>query len=189
MKSRTRLLWIKLHTYFSCFFLPLAVMYLATGMLHMMDIDGGVRTEKQFEVSLPNGIPKDEEAVRAVILPLMQEKGQDMKLPADYYYEPKENYIGWYGYKGQVFFEPLEDPNKAILHVKKHDLWHQFLLIHKGHAGPVFWVLGIMFGLSLLFSLVSGLVIAIAVPMFRKTSIVFTLLGAATLAIGIALSV
>ena len=189
MKSRTRLLWIKLHTYFSCFFLPLAVMYLATGMLHMMDIDGGVRSESRFDVTLANGIPQDEEEVREIILPLMRQNGQDMKLPADYYYEPKENYIGWYGYKGQVFFEPVEDPGKAILHVKKHDLWHQFLLIHKGHAGPAFWVLGILFGLSLLFSLISGLVVALAVPMFRKTSIYFTLLGVTVLTLGIALGV
>ncbi|TLM77206.1 hypothetical protein ACONUD_12095 [Microbulbifer harenosus] len=189
MKSRTRFLWIKLHTYFSCFFLPLAIMYLATGMLHMMDVDGGVRSEKQFEVTLPDGIPEAEEDVRAIMLPLMREKGQDMTLPADYYYEPKERYIGWYGYKGQVYFEPLAEPEKAILHIKKHDLWHQFLLIHKGHAGPIFWVVGLLFGLSLLFSLVSGLVIAIAVPMFRRTSIVFTLLGVVALTVGITLGV
>ncbi|WP_444930991.1 hypothetical protein ACJJIF_04195 [Microbulbifer sp. SSSA002] len=173
MKSRNRLLWIKLHTYFSCFFLPIAILYIATGVVYLFDIEGGVDEQVEYSISLPKGLPSSEQETLKVISPIVQP--EEITLPADFYLE--DEYIGWYGYKRQVYLEPSEDKQSAILHVKEHDLWHQFLLIHKGHAGPLFWLSAIMLGTSLLFSLISGLVVAFAVPKFRKASVQFTSLG------------
>lgn len=173
MKSRYRLLWIKLHTYFSCFFLPIAILYIATGVLYLFDIEGGVDEQFEYTVSLPKGLPNNEQETLDTISPFVQPT--EVSLPADFYLE--DEWIGWYGYKRQVYLEPSQDKQSAILHVKEHDLWHQFLLIHKGHAGPLFWFSAIMLGASLLFSLISGLVVAFAVPKFRKTAIQFTSLG------------
>lgn len=178
MKSRTRLLWIKLHTYFSCFFLPLAVLFLTTGVLHYFHIEGGTRSHTEYRVALPEGWPKGEEETYALVTPNLKKHPQS-KLPPDFYLE--DGYAGWFGYRRDIHLEPTDDPNKAVMRVKEHDLLEQLMLIHKGYAGPVFWVGGILFAASLLFSLVSGLVVALAVPIFRKTSIFFTLFGLATL--------
>ncbi len=174
MKSKARLLWIKLHTYFSCFFLPLTLLYIATGVLYLFDIEGGVRNEFEYEIALPNGWPTSESEAKTLMLPIV-EKEKHGKLPPDFYLE--DEYVGWYGYKQEIFITPTQDAHQAKLIVHKHDLWHQFLLIHKGHAGPLFWFFAIMLGASLVFSLISGLVIAIAVPKFRRSSVAFTVLG------------
>ncbi|WP_157533436.1 hypothetical protein ACJJIP_09895 [Microbulbifer sp. VTAC004] len=179
MKSRNRLLWIKLHTYFSCFFLPIAILYIATGVLYLFDIKGGAEEEYEYTLSLPEGLPKSETETLGVVSPLIEPK--QIALPSDFYLE--DEYIGWYGYKREVYLEPNKDQNGATLHIKEHDLWHQFLLIHKGHAGPVFWLSAIMLGASLVFSLISGLVVAFAVPKFRKAAVQFTSLGLISLII------
>ncbi|WHI47168.1 hypothetical protein [Microbulbifer sp. VAAF005] len=158
---------------FFLLFLPIAILYIATGVLYLFDIEGGVDEQIEYTVSLPKGLPNNEQETLNVISPIVQPA--EVALPADFYLE--DGWIGWYGYKRQVYLEPSEDKQSAILHVKEHDLWHQFLLIHKGHAGPLFWFSAIMLGASLLFSLISGLVVAFAVPKFRKAAVQFTSLG------------
>lgn len=174
MKSKVRLIWIKLHVYFSCFFLPVALLYVATGVLYLFDIKGGASEKFEYEVTLPKGWPSHEMQAKALVAPFIA-KYEHGRFPPEYYSE--REYISWYGYKQEVLLLPTEDENLATLEVIKHDLWHQFLLIHKGHAGLIFWVFGILLGLSLVFSLVSGVVIAVVAPKFRRSSIVSTTLG------------
>lgn len=180
MKSKVRLLWIKLHTYFACFFLPITFLYLATGILYLFDIEGGVKNKYEYEVALPNGWPTTEADAKQLVSPFIN-NNQHGRFPPDYYSEPE--YISWYGYKQEILLLPTNNEHRAELKVLKHDLWHQFLLIHKGHAGLIFWLFGIMMGLSLFFSFISGLVIAIAVPKFRKPSLIATALGVIVLII------
>ncbi len=70
--------------------------------------------------------------------------------------------------------------------VLEPDLWHQLLLIHKGHAGLIFLVFGIALGASLLFSLISGVVLAITVKLFRVPALVVTFVGLGVLVVLVA---
>lgn len=174
MKSKYRMLWMQAHTYVACFFLPITLLYVITGVLYLFDIKGEDQAKYTYQVSLSDGWPKDEVATKAVVLPLMV-KYQQGKLPPDFYHEP--TYIGWYGYKKQVFFDPSQGINNAKLTVIKHSLWQQLLLIHKGHAGIFFWFFAIMLGLSLVISAISGVVMALSMTKFRAPALYLTGLG------------
>ena len=174
MVLKNRFTWMQVHTYFSCFFLPIALLYIVTGVLYLFGIEGGHSAEHEYVVSLPEGWPKDEESAKQIVLPIMEEH-QLGKLPEDFYLE--DTWIGWFGYKREVFFDPKQDPTNAVLKVNEHDLWHQLLLIHKGHAGNLFWLFAILLGISLTLSVVTGLLLAISVPKLRKSSLWVTFLG------------
>ena len=60
MKAKTRLLWMKMHAYLACFFLPITLVYIVTGTLYMFDIKGKVDNEFEYSVALTNGWPEAE---------------------------------------------------------------------------------------------------------------------------------
>jgi len=175
MKAKQRLNWASLHTWFACFFLPFMLLYLSTGILYLFDIEGGVKQEYQYPLDLPSGWPNDEQNAKNLILPLIEQHNHG-PLPPDFYYK-KHQYLSWYGYKQEITLYPGDTPSQGVLKVLKHDTWHQLLLIHKGHAGPFFWFFGVMLGLCLLFSLISGMVLAVTVPRFKTAAIACTLAG------------
>lgn len=174
MKLKNRLLWLEIHTYVACFFLPITLLYVSTGVLYLFDIEGGHSAEYEYAIDLPDGWPTDEASARQLMLPMV-ERHQHGRLPPDFYLE--DEYIGWFGYKQEIFIDPSQATDKAMLRVNKHDLWHQFLLIHKGLAGPIFWFFAILLGTSLVVSLVTGLVLAVTIPRFRNASLFSTFFG------------
>ncbi len=181
MKAKTRLLWMKLHAYFACFFLPITLVYIVTGMLYFFDIKGSVSKDIEYFVSLPSGWPETEEEAESFVLAEL--KGKDhFALPEDYYWEGVHD---WYGHKQEVILAKTDDPNIAEVHIKEHDLLLQLLIIHKGFAGTFFKVFSIMFGLSLAFSTISGVVITLQLPQIKNTSIALILVGGVVLVVGI----
>lgn len=175
MKSKVRLIWMKLHAYFACFFLPITLLYVATGVLYLFDIKGGVKETFEYSVTLTTPWPESESKAKQIVENELNGKNHAI-LPNDYYLE-RGGIHDWYGYKQEVILKPLEQPLQAMLIVKEHDLWHQFLLIHKGHAGKLFWIFGIGLGISLAFSLISGVVVSLQLPQLKKQSLLSIGLG------------
>jgi len=82
-----------------------------------------------------------------------------------------------YGHDQAVNLIPTDDKNTAKLIVNEHDFLKQLLIIHKGYAGDLFKLFSIMFGFSLAFSVISGVVITLQLPQFKKPSIVAISMG------------
>jgi hypothetical protein len=181
MKANARMLWMQIHTYFAFFFLPLTLLYIVTGVLYMFEIKGGPSAEYEYPILLQDGWPKTQTEAKQLVLPILK-NNQHGKLPSDFWLE--DDYIGWYGYQQEVVIDPRQEVQNAKLKVVEHDIWLQLLTIHRGYAGYFFWIFGIMLGLSLLISLITGLVIAYTTPRFRHSSLLFTMLGVATLCMG-----
>ena len=89
----------------------------------------------------------------------------------------------WYGHEQEVILSPIND-NKAKLVIKEHDFLLQLLIIHKGYAGNFFKVFSIMFGFSLAFSVISGVVITLQLPQLKKASLCFIIGGSIVLIAG-----
>jgi hypothetical protein len=181
MKAKARLTWMKLHAYFACFFLPITLLYLVTGVLYLFDIKGGVKKTYEYPVMLTEAWPEAENNAKMIVTRILNNK-KHTSLPEDYYLEPGGVH-DWYGYTQEVILKPTEQPFQATLIVKEHDLLHQLLLIHKGHAGKLFWLLGISLGISLAFSLISGVVISLQLPQLKKQSLLSIGLGIAVLVV------
>lgn len=180
MKAKTRLLWMQLHAYFSCFFLPITLVYLMTGMLYFFDIKGQVATEVEYFVDSPQGWISDQHEAKAFVLKHLKDKGHP-ELPKDYYWEELHD---WYGHEQEVLLKPTDDPNVLEIHVKEHDWLKQLLIIHKGFAGWFFKLLSVLFGLSLLFSVISGVIITLQLPKLKVPSLICIGLGAGVFALG-----
>jgi len=181
MKAKARLLWMQLHAYIACFFLPITLMYVVTGVLYLFDIHGGLKQTYEYNVPLTAPFPKSESNAKIIVLKALEGKNH-IQLPPDYYLEPGGVH-DWFGYKQEVIFKPSDERLQSTIIIKEHDFLHQLLLIHKGHAGKLFWVFGIGLGISLAFSLISGVVISLQLPQLKKQSLVSIVLGFVVLVI------
>jgi len=185
LNAKVRMLWIQWHAYLSCFFLPLALLYTLTGAIYLLGIEGGVASSSEFELA---GRPASEEPADLVewLTPALKSQA-DRCVPEIYYRERGEH--GWYNMRGGVHLTLPEDPEKPVeVHVDNYDLWLQLVLIHKGVAGPLFVVLGVLLGVSLLFSLISGALVAVSMPKFKRQAWVYMGLGLLSLLLAYALT-
>lgn len=174
-KPKSRIIWMKLHAYLACFFLPITLLYIFTGILSMFDIEGGLTTEYEYKIELSQPWPEPERPAKQIVAEILKKNGHE-RLPNSYFPYPQDKAHYWYDYKVEIGLLKLEADNEAKVIVKNHDVWHQFLLIHKGHGGPFFWLFGLFLGLSLIFSLVSGVVLVFKIPKFKKVSL-YSILG------------
>jgi len=175
-----------LHAYFACFFIPLTIVYIITGILYLFDITGGVKQEFEYHIgleesfaltedfSLTKGFSLSKKSAKSLAIKTLKENSHP-PLPEDYY--PEEDLHDWYGFKQEVIVIPEIESSSVKIIVKEHDVLHQLLLIHKGHAGWIFMWLGVLFGLSLLFSLVSGVLLVFQLPKMKTQAIYITLAG------------
>ena len=171
MKPKMRMLWIKWHAYLACFFLPVAVLYTLTGALYLVDIRGGAKQVYEYPLGSLSW-PATQEQAEQIITPTLTGADQ-VALPDDYFTRPGKHI--WYGFKQEVSLQQTD--TGLLLRVEERDLWQQFVLIHKGHAGDLFVVIGILLGVALIFSLVSGVVLAMAAPAFKNKATLAMLAG------------
>ena len=181
MKAKTRMLWMKLHAYLACFFLPITLLYIVTGMLYFFDFKGEVKSEVEYFFEVKEGFPKTEEKAEQIVRNYLV-KDKFVELPQDYYlYKGTHD---WYGHEREVILKPTDKENVVEIHIMEHDLLLQLLIVHKGFAGTFFKIFSILFGLALLFSVISGVVITLQLPQLKKTSMYGIVAGAAILFVG-----
>ena len=150
-------------------------------MLYFFDIKGGNSSEVEhfFEISQP--WPKTEQDAEKLVKNFLV-GDKFVELPEDYYlWEGKHD---WYGHEREVLLKPTDKPNVVEIHISEHDFLQQLLIIHKGFAGTFFKILSVMFGLSLTFSVISGVVITLQLPQLKQTSLWGIVAGAGVLIIG-----
>lgn len=181
MKSKNRLLWMKLHAYLACFFLPITLLYIVTGTLYFFGFDGDISAEYEYSVPLDNGWPTTAEQAKPIVLKALLDKDH-MDLPADYYFYQGAH--DWFGHEQAVILSKTKNVEIAKLVVKEHDLLQQLLVIHKGYAGDFFKIFSICFGFSLAFSVISGVVITLQLPQLKRSSIIAIIAGAGILLLG-----
>lgn len=181
MKAKTRLLWMKLHAYIACFFLPITLLYITSGMLYFFDIKGEVKSEQEYFITTESKWPESEQdAKKFVTEQLIGERF--IELPEDYYlWEGKHD---WYGHEREVLLKPTDKANVFEIHIMEHDLVKQLLIVHKGFAGTYFKVFSVLFGISLAFTILSGVIVILQLPQLKQPALLAIFLGAVFLVFG-----
>ena len=159
------------------FFIPLTFIYVATGVLYLFDIEGGVQQEKTFTVPLAQDWSESEETANHQVYDFLK-KNYPVSIPAAYY--PEEDLHDWYGYKREIIFIKNTEGDSAKLIIKEHDIWQQLLLIHKGFGGWIFTLFAVLLGLSLVFSMGSGVILIFQLPKMKKGALIAVGSGVAT---------
>lgn len=190
LSSKAKILWIKWHAYVSCFFLPLALLFVFTGVLYLFDIEGGDSAHNEYIVKTELKFPIKETQAEEFALKIIElhniEISSGLALPENYYRYLDDQ--GWWDLHQELTLSPLPEQNAVKVIVKYSDLWHQFVYIHKGLAGDIFYVLSILFGISLFFSLLSGSIVALVMPKLKKNAALSMGAGFLTLVIAYFLS-
>ncbi len=180
LSSKTRILWIKWHAYLSCFFLPLALLYALTGLLYLFDVKGGAAQELEYEIATSLTLPLNETQAQKLVKDFLMaapSTSEHLPLPVNYY--RSGDVQGWWDFEQEIMLMRASetDGHAVRLVIEKNNLWRQFVFIHKGLAGDVFHVLGIFLALSILFSLLSGTLVALVMPKLKKNATLFMGLG------------
>lgn len=172
MKSKHRSRWASYHVYLACFFLPLALLYTLTGMLYLLDVHGDNSEEVQLKVPLNQAFPTEQSKAKALL---------DQHYPVQTYGEIRGEYYdmgtghSWYSFNQEVMLSASD--NTLVIDIHVHGVWKKLVMIHKGHAHIGFWLLGILLSLSLLFSIISGAVLALTNKKYRRVGQVSILSG------------
>jgi len=176
LTSKARILWIKWHAYLSCFFLPLALIYALTGLLYLLEVKGGASETFEFPYSSASWPDSEQEARQAMEFLLEQEGAlHHLPLPNNYFSSP--DWQGWYDIHQEISLVGEDEDHGAKLVIAKNNLLRQLMYIHKGIAGNIFRILGILLGISLLFSIISGAIVALAMPKLKRNAMLATCLG------------
>lgn len=180
LTSKARILWIKWHAYLSCFFLPLALIYALTGLLFLFEIKGGAA--ETFEYSYSDIVWSHEEAdARNESIRLLKQGNAKQHLPLPENYFISDDWQGWYDIHQEVRLVAENAEHGAKIVIEKNNLMRQLLYIHRGIAGEIFKILGILLAISLLFSIISGAIVALAMPKLKKNATLATCFGLITL--------
>jgi hypothetical protein len=182
LSSKARILWIKWHAYLSCFFLPLALIFALTGLLHLLEVKGGASETFEFPYSSNSWPNNEKDAKQALQFLLKQEGGLD-HLPFPKNYFVSSSWQGWYDIHQEISLVAEDEDHGAKVVIEKNDLMRQLMYIHKGIASNIFVILGVLLALSLLFSIISGAIVALAMPKLKKNASIACALGSLTVLI------
>ncbi len=187
LTSKARILWIKWHAYLSCFFLPLALIYALTGLLHLLEVEGGASETFEIPYSSASWPDNEQDAKQALVIFLENENAlSHLPIPKNYFVSPV--WQGWYDIHQEISLVAEDEDHGAKVVIEKNDLMRQLMYIHKGIASNIFKILGILFGISLLFSIVSGAIVALAMPKLKRNSTIACALGCLSLLVAYLLS-
>jgi len=163
-----RALLMKIHMLLAAFMLPVAIMYPVTGALYTWGVKGDYETNK-FQIVLKQPLTKDKELLQALVIQELTKK--DIALPSG---KAKIKTAGnsylfeWTGSNRDVILEPGADQLIAQLKVKETSSYRQLVQLHKAKGGTGFKVYAAVFATALLTLLITGFIMAIQMPKFRK---------------------
>ena len=183
LTSKARILWIKWHAYLSCFFLPFALLYSVTGILYLLDFKGSETVLHSVFIETDQPLPESESAALELYESALKTYPQlPIERPENFWQD--DHLVSWWHFRGEVLLLPTtSEVGQAGFQIKveSYNFLKQLHFIHKGLAGLGFKVLGIFMGLSLLISIITGAVIALAMPKLKRWSVISSTLGLMTL--------
>jgi len=168
---------IKIHMLLAAFIFPVALMFLVTGGLYTWGIKGSY-VSQSYEMQLDTPLTDDQ----AMLVELTETELQRLSiaLPSG---KAKVKKIGpsfqleWTGAARDVVLEPTANPLVAALTVKETTWYRNFVQLHKAKGAQQFKVYAAILAVSLFTILLSGFLMALGVPKYRKMALAAALAG------------
>lgn len=177
ISSKSRILWIKWHAYISCFFLPFALLIALTGVLYLFEIKGGASEKFEYTIETELDFPLPKAQLEAAIKNKFSSLGVHSELfPLPVEYFEIIDMQGWWDFDHEILITDHGDGAIKVI-IEENNLWRQMVFIHKGIAGKAFFVFSVLFAISLIFSLLSGTVVALVMPKMKRNASIFIGVG------------
>jgi hypothetical protein len=171
-----RLFLMQVHLILATFIFPIALMFLVTGTLYTLGVEGGYDTQV-YTLPLTTPLQKDD----ATLTDFVTQELQKLQLSpptgtANNESTDKLIELNWRGAALRVTLESTQ-ANEAKLTVRKADWLKRLLELHTANGARAFKVYAIVLGTSLFMLLVTGFIMAWQLPKYRKITLYSTLTG------------
>ena len=180
----TKKTWMQLHTTLSIFFLPVALLYVITGVGYIFEFKDNAWASID-EFNLPNMPKKGEE--KEFILNFLNENG--ITIPKNTEIKMIKGVMTMGNIKYNVSVSENKKDNTAKLSVMNRSLYGVMVLMHKSKGAYYFDILAIGFSISLVLFYLSGLIMTSFCKKNRKNASIFFVIGLITTIIAIYFSI
>ena len=173
----TRLQLMKAHALLAAFIFPVAVMFITTGALYTWGVKGSY-VKDVYEVNLTQVLQPN--IVELKNLAEIELDNIDLSIPSG---TAKIKTIGgaffleWTGASKDVILEPTNNELTAKLTVKNTTWYRHFVQLHKAKGGVLFKIYALVFALSIVLLLISGLIMAWQTPKLKRFTLTMFLMG------------
>jgi hypothetical protein len=167
---------MKIHLILATFIFPIALMFLITGALYTVGIEGSYDTQV-YTLKLNSPLQKDD----ATLTDFVTKELEKLNLSpptGTASIESTDNSIkvNWRGAALRVTLESTQ-PTEAQLTVKIANWYQKFLELHKANGANAFKVYAVLWAIILLMLLITGFIMALQLPKYRKMTMYSTATG------------
>ncbi len=150
---------------------PVTVMFFATGALYLLDIKP-TSEQQEYRSRHSEPIPDNHDQLKAIALQKLDRLGLSKPLGKSRLKWNKKRQGYFLDWRGRNFNLTLrastQDQHVAVLKVYTPSLYNQFMRLHKGHGKDLFDIFVIVSAIIMLLILLSGTVIGLGIPKFRR---------------------
>lgn len=178
MLKINRLFFMKVHLILATFIFPIIVMFLVTGALYILGIEGSY--DKQvYTIKLNTPLQNDDNSLTDFVANEL--KNLNISPPTvevNNFSKDGVIKLEWRGAALRVALESTQ-PTEARLTVQKASWYKKLLELHTAHGTTAFKVYTLMLAISLLMLLITGFIMALQLPKYRKMTLYSTATGVA----------
>jgi len=178
---------LTLHLSLAAFFLPIAVMFAATGGLYTLSIKGDYRETSQL-LELEQPLSPELSVLTRVVEQALAGEGVALPSGAAVVKKTGNSFeLEWTGAARDVLLKPTADPLRATLVIKDTTPWRHLVQLHKAKGSDLAKGISVLWAVGLVITLLSGLWMALQVPAYRRIALAAGSAGLATFVLYIAL--
>lgn len=174
---------ITLHLYLAAFFLPIALMFAATGGLYTISIKGNYN-ETTHEIALAAPLEADLPALTTLAADELERLGIAVPTGAAGLRKAGTSFeLEWTGAERDIALRPTADPLLAKLVVKETTPWRHLVQLHKAKGSEIAKGISVLWAIGLVLILASGMAMALNVPIYRRKALLAGGAGLVTFAL------
>ncbi|MFM7395631.1 MAG: PepSY domain-containing protein [Gammaproteobacteria bacterium] len=174
---------ISVHLWLAAFFLPIAVMFAATGALYTVSIKGSY-VERSQSLELAQPLSSELSALTGIVERALNEAGVEHPSGAASIKKAGTSFeLEWTGASRDVLLKPTADPLRATLVIKETTPWRHMVQLHKAKGSEIAKGISVLWAIGLVIVLLSGLLMAWNVPTYRRTALTAGGFGLVTFAV------
>lgn len=165
---------VKLHLIMASMTLALAAMFFITGALYTWDYKPSSYSEKHY-IELSEPLKRDYKYLKTTARAELEKLGISEPLGKAKLKRDKKHHsykLYWKGKNHSVTLRPSSKGELyAVLSVKTPSWYSRFMRLHKGKGGDLFDIFAITAAIVFMFILISGVIIGLQVPIFRRLTL------------------
>lgn len=178
MLKINRLFFMQVHLILATFIFPVILMFLVTGSLYLLGFEGSFDTQI-YPLKLNAPLQKDDASLTDFITNEL--KNLNLSAPTTKVRNLTKDELIKFEMRSAALRVTIEStqPDQATLTVQKADWFKKLMELHINHGNKAFKMYALFLAITLLSLLVTGYIMALQLPRYRKMTVYSTVAGIA----------